>query len=220
MKPTKRRTLVLGALILPAVIGGATIGYGLRLDLPDVEALDRYTPPLNTRVLARDGSTIGSFGEQRRTLLAQKDIPKMFTQALIAVEDASFYEHSGLDFKGIARAAWHDLTSLSFAQGASTITQQLSRNLFLKPDKTPRRKLEEMLLAIEIEKRYSKDEILRMYCNQVYMGHGRYGLEAASQFYFGKHAGMVAAHDPDTNDAETQCVPSYGLHHRPGTPDS
>jgi penicillin-binding protein 1A len=189
MKRLQRRTLVLGALILPAAIGGATLGYGVRLELPDVESLDRYTPPLNTRVLARDGSTIGSFGEQRRTLLAQKDIPKVFTQALIAVEDKSFYDHGGLDFRAIARAAWHDLTTLSFAQGASTITQQLSRNLFLKPEKTPRRKFEEMMLALEIEKRYSKDEILRMYCNQVYMGHGRYGLEAASQFYFGKRAG-------------------------------
>jgi penicillin-binding protein 1A len=188
MSRTQRRTLLLGALILPAAIGGATLGYGLKLDLPDVEALDRYTPPLNTRVLSRDGATIGSFGEQRRTLLAQKDIPKLFAQALVAVEDASFYEHSGLDFRGIARAAWHDVTTMSFAQGASTLTQQLSRNLFLKPDKTPRRKLQEMLLAVEIEQRYSKDEILRMYCNQVYMGHGRYGLEAASQFYFGKHA--------------------------------
>ncbi len=188
MSRLKRRTLLLGALILPALIGGVALGHGLRLDLPDVEALDRYTPPLNTRVLARDGATIGSFGDQRRTLLSQREIPKVFLQALVAVEDSHFYEHGGIDLKGIARAAWHDLTTLSFQQGASTLTQQLSRNLFLKPDKTPRRKLQEMLLAMEIEKRYSKDEILRMYCNQVYMGHGRYGLEAASQFYFGKHA--------------------------------
>ena len=191
MSRTKRRTLILGAVILPAAIGGLAFGHGLKLDLPDVEALDRYTPPLNTRVLARDGATIGSFGEQRRTLLAQKDIPKVFLQALVAVEDAHFYEHGGLDFKGIARAAWHDLTTLSFQQGASTLTQQLSRNLFLKPDKTPRRKVQEMLLAMEIEQRYSKDEILRMYCNQVYMGHGHYGLEAAAQFYFGKNAGEL-----------------------------
>ena len=170
------------------MIFGAALGRGLKFDLPDVGALDRYTPPLNTRVLARDGTTIGSFGEQRRTMLAQRDIPKLFTQALVAVEDSNFYKHQGIDFYGIARAAWHDVTTMSFEQGASTITQQLSRNLFLKPDKTPRRKVQEMLLAIEIEKRYSKDEILRMYCNQVYMGHGRYGLEAASQFYFGKHA--------------------------------
>ena len=188
MSRNQRRTLVLGALVLPAVIGGATLGYGLKLDLPDVAALDRYTPPLNTRVLSRDGATIGSFGEQRRTLLAQKDIPKVFTQALIAVEDSSFYQHGGLDFRGIARAAWHDVTTMSLAQGASTITQQLSRNLFLTQDKTARRKVQEMLLALEIEQKYSKDEILRMYCNQVYMGHGRYGLEAAAEFYFGKHA--------------------------------
>ncbi len=188
MSRLQRRTLVLGALILPAALGGLALGHGLKLDLPDVEALDRYTPPLNTRVLAREGTTIGSFGEQRRTLLAQRDIPKVFLQALVAVEDSNFYEHGGLDFKGIARAAWHDLTTMSFQQGASTLTQQLSRNLFLKPDKTPRRKVQEMLLAMEIEQRYSKDEILRMYCNQVYMGHGRYGLEAAAQFYFGKHA--------------------------------
>ena len=188
MSRSQRRTLVLGALLLPAAIGGVALGHGLKLDLPDVEALDRYTPPLNTRVLARDGATIGSFGEQRRTLLAQKDIPKVFLQALVAVEDSSFYDHGGIDLKGIARAAWHDLTTMSFEQGASTLTQQLSRNLFLKPDKTPRRKLQEMMLAMEIEQRYSKDEILRMYCNQVYMGHGHYGLEAASVFYFGKHA--------------------------------
>jgi penicillin-binding protein 1A len=188
MSRLQRRTLLLGALLLPAAIGGAALGRGLKLDLPDVEALDRYTPPLNTRVLAHDGSTIGSFGEQRRTLLAQKDIPKVFLQALVAVEDSHFYEHGGIDMKGIARAAWHDLTTMSFQQGASTLTQQLSRNLFLKPDKTPRRKLQEMLLAMEIEQRYAKDEILRMYCNQVYMGHGHYGLEAASQYYFGKHA--------------------------------
>jgi len=191
MSRLQRRTLVLGALLLPAALGGLALGHGLKLDLPDVEALDRYTPPLNTRVLARDGATIGSFGEQRRTLLAQKDIPKVFLQALVAVEDANFYEHGGLDFKGIARAAWHDVTTLSFQQGASTLTQQLSRNLFLKPDKTPRRKVQEMLLAMEIEQRYSKDEILRMYCNQVYMGHGHYGLEAAAQFYFGKQAGEL-----------------------------
>ena len=188
MSRTKKRTLVLGAVLLPALIGGASLGYGLKLDLPDVEALDRYTPPLNTRVVARDGSTIGSFGDQRRTLLASKDIPKSFEQALVAVEDSHFYEHGGVDIKGIARAAWHDLKTMSLDQGASTITQQLSRNLFLTPAKTAKRKVQEMMLAIEIERRYSKEEILRMYCNQVYMGHGRYGLEAASQLYFGKHA--------------------------------
>jgi hypothetical protein len=208
MSRTKKRTLVLGALLLPAVIGGAGLGYGLKLDLPDVEALDRYTPALNTRVVARDGSSIGSFGDQRRTLLAQKDIPKNFEQALVAVEDSHFYEHGGVDVKGIARAAWHDLTTMSFAQGASTITQQLSRNLFLTQAKTAKRKLQEMMLALEIERRYSKEEILRMYCNQVYMGHGRYGLEAAAQLYFSKHA-------PELNLPEAALL--AGLVQRPET---
>jgi penicillin-binding protein 1A len=192
MSRTQRRTLVLGAILLPALIGGASLGYGLKLDLPDVDALERYTPPLNTRVLAKDGSPIGSFGEQRRTLLSQKDLPKVFVQALIATEDSHFYEHGGIDVRGILRAALHDATSLSFQQGASTLTQQLSRNLFLGREKTAKRKIQEILLAMEIERRYSKEEILRLYCNQVYMGHGRYGLETASEFYFDKHASELS----------------------------
>jgi penicillin-binding protein 1A len=175
-------------LVAASAAAGAALALGLKSDLPDVRALESYTPPLNTRVLARDGSTIANYGEQKRILLSHEEIPDVFRKAVVAVEDASFYEHGGIDFRGIARAAWHDLLTLSLEQGASTLTQQLSRNLFLKPEKTVRRKVQEMLLALEIERRYTKDEILRMYVNQVYMGHGRYGLEAASQFYFGKHA--------------------------------
>ncbi len=188
MPRIRMRYVVLAALLVPAALVGTTLGYGLQSDLPDVRSLETYTPPLSTRVLARDGSPVGSFGEQRRILLAHKDIPKVFEDALVAVEDSNFYHHSGIDLKGIARAAWHDLTTLSLQQGASTLTQQLARNLFLKPEKTARRKIQEMLLALEIERVYSKDDILRMYCNQVYMGHGRYGVEAAAQFFFGKHA--------------------------------
>lgn len=184
----RRFAVVLSVLAFLSVATGAALGVGLKLDLPDVRALEAYTPPLNTRVLARDGSVIASYGEQRRTLLAHGEIPEVFQKAVVAVEDSEFWSHGGIDFRGIARAAWHDLRTMSLEQGASTITQQLSRNLFLKPEKTVRRKFQEMLLALEIERRYSKQEILRLYVNQVYMGHGRYGLEAASQFYFGKHA--------------------------------
>jgi penicillin-binding protein 1A len=184
----RKRWIVLGAILLPSVLLGASLGVGLKMDMPDVAALESYTPPLNTRVLAMDGTALASFGEQRRILIGYKDIPKVFEQALVAVEDANFYNHNGIDLQGIARAAWHDLTSMSFEQGASTLTQQLARNLFLQPDKTMRRKLQEMKLALEIERKYSKQEILTLYCNQVYMGHGRYGLEAASRFYFAKHA--------------------------------
>ncbi len=193
--PARRRRrlpfLLLGLVLIPAAAGGAALGYGLNLDLPDVAKLENYTPPLSTRVMARDGSPLASFGEQRRMLIASRDIPKVFEQALIAVEDSNFYHHSGIDFRGILRAAWYDVSHLTLGQGASTLTQQLARNLFpdvLKPEKTARRKIQEMLLAIEIERRYTKQEILRLYCNQVYMGHGRYGIEAASRFYFGKPA--------------------------------
>ncbi len=183
--------LFVGLVTVPAVVTGVTLGYGLKFDLPDVKKLENYAPPLSTRVLARDGTPLASFGEQRRTLVPYKDIPRVFEQALIAVEDSNFYHHSGIDFRGILRAAWHDLTNLTLEQGASTLTQQLARNLFpdvLKPEKTAHRKFQEMLLAFEIERRYTKQEILRLYCNQVYMGHGRYGIEAASRFYFGKPA--------------------------------
>lgn len=184
-----RRSAILGgAFTLSAALGGAAAGASLRFDLPDVRALADFKPPLATRVLARDGSTVASFGEHRRILLRYADIPKRFERALIAVEDKNFYRHAGVDLAGIARAAWHDLRTMSLEQGASTITQQLARNLFLQPDKRWRRKLQELLLALEIEKQYSKQEILEMYCNQVYMGHGRYGLEAAARFYFGKTA--------------------------------
>lgn len=175
-------------LALLGGVGGAALGFGLKVDLPEIRALESYTPPLSTRVVAREGQLLASFGEQKRILLASRDVPEVFKKALVATEDSRFYEHSGVDINGIARAAWHDLKTMSLAQGASTITQQLARNLFLAPEKTARRKFQEILVALEIEKHYSKEEILTLYANQVYMGHGRYGLEAASQFFFGKHA--------------------------------
>jgi penicillin-binding protein 1A len=185
-KPRRRwKFLLLGLVVVPAVLSGTVLGYGLKFDLPDVRKLEDYTPPLSTRVFAADGTPLASFGEQRRILVGYGEIPKTFEQALVAVEDSSYYHHHGIDLRGILRAAWHDVSTFRLEQGASTLTQQLARNLFLKPDKTLRRKLQEMLLAMEIERRYSKQEILRLYCNQVYMGHGRYGLEAAARFYFG-----------------------------------
>ena len=180
--------IVVSAIVVTAAISGAGFGYFFQLDLPDVRALEDYTPPLMTRVLASDGSTVATFAEERRVLIEYPDIPTDFRNAIIATEDARFLEHTGIDFHGIVRAAWHDLLQLRLAQGASTITQQLARGLFLHPEKLWRRKLQEMVLALEIERNYSKQEILKFYCNQVYMGHGQYGLEAASRYYFGKQA--------------------------------
>jgi len=180
--------LLLGALVLLAAVCGASLGYFMRFDLPDVRALEDYRPPEMSRVLAADGSQVGTFAEERRILIRYGEIPPVFQRALIATEDANFYGHTGIDFKGIARALWRDVSSMSLAQGASTLTQQLARNLFLHPDKTIRRKLQEAFLALEIERQFTKQEILGFYCNQIYMGHGRWGLEAAARYYFGKTA--------------------------------
>jgi penicillin-binding protein 1A len=179
---------LLGGVLLLAALSGAALGYFLRLDLPDVRALEDYIPPVMSRVLAADGTEVATFAEQRRILIEYHDIPPQFLLALVAIEDSNFYRHTGIDFKGILRAAWSDLRRLRLAQGASTLTQQLARNLFLHPEKTIRRKVQEALLALEIERQYTKEEILRYYCNQIYMGHGRYGLEAASRYYYGKPA--------------------------------
>jgi len=180
--------LLLAGVTVAAVLIGVGVGYFLKLDLPDVRSLEDYAPPLMTRVLAADGTPAGTFAQERRVMIAYPDIPESFRAALIATEDSRFLEHPGVDLHGVARAAWHDLISLSLEQGASTLTQQLARGLFLTPAKVWKRKIEEMVLALEIERNYSKQEILTFYCNQVYMGHGQYGLEAAARHYFGKPA--------------------------------
>ncbi len=188
-RPQRRWPLgILAGLVLVAAIGGWSLGRYLRFELPDVNKLEDYSPPVITRVLAGDGALVDTFFEQRRMMLEFGDLPEVFKHALIAVEDANFYDHTGVDVAGVARAVWRNVTAMRRAQGASTLTQQLARNLFLTREKTFRRKFQEMLLAIEIERRYSKDEILRFYCNQVYMGHGRYGLEAAARYYLDKPA--------------------------------
>ncbi len=187
-----RRLLVLLGLVGLAGVAGASLGYFLRFDLPDVRALEDYRPPLMTSVVASDGSLLDTFAEQRRILIRYDDIPQVFRDALVASEDSSFFQHTGIDFRGIVRAAWRDIRTRSLAQGASTLTQQLAKNLFLHPEKTFRRKIQEALLALEIERQYAKEEILRYYCNQVYMGHGRYGLEAAARYYFGKPAREIS----------------------------
>ena len=183
----RRRWVVAGlALLLVAAVVGLALGVYLRLDLPAVEALENYTPPLQTRVLAADGAAVGSFGGERRTLVPYERIPDTFRNALVSIEDNDFFRHPGVDLSGIARALWRDMAHMKFEQGASTLTQQLARNLFLTRDKKLHRKVQEAMLAVEIERRYTKQEIFRLYANQVYMGHGRYGVEAAARYYFDK----------------------------------
>jgi len=189
MGKTLLRWLLVGAFIGIGV--GAVIGLVLSrfVDLPAVESLMTYRPAAATRVLARDGTILGSFAAERRIPVGAEEIPKVFRDAVISVEDANFYRHTGVDPQGIVRAALRNLLSGRWSQGASTITQQLPRSLgLLSREKKFARKVKEMLFAIEIEQRLSKDQIFTLYANQVNFGHGNYGVEAASRFYFGKSA--------------------------------
>jgi len=169
---------------------GALIGLVLSrfVDLPAVEALTSYRPAAATQVLCRDGSPLGTFASERRIPVGAEGIPKVFRDAVIAVEDANFYRHPGVDLQGILRATLRNILKRRFSQGASTITQQLARTLFLTREKVVYRKIQEVLLALQIEQRFSKDQIFTFYANQVNFGHGNYGVEAASRFYFGKPA--------------------------------
>jgi penicillin-binding protein 1A len=179
---------VISASILLAIIAGSSLGYVLTTDIPEVQHLQDWRPAVMTTLYSADGEILHQFGAEKRIIVALDQISETFLNALIATEDAHFYSHVGIDPVGIARAIITDIIRLKKAQGGSTITQQLARSLYLKPEKTIRRKLQEMLLALQIEKTFTKDEILNFYCNQVYMGHGRYGVEAASRYYFGKPA--------------------------------
>ncbi len=155
-------------------------------DLPTFDSFQDYQPSLVSRVYADNGEIIGQFFIERRLYTSIDQIPKTLTQAVIAVEDTRFLEHPGLDIVGIARAAWTNLKRGGRVQGASTITQQLARALFLSPERTYTRKIKELLLAIKMEWVLSKDQILEMYLNQIYFGHGAYGIAAATLTYFDK----------------------------------
>ena len=171
---------------------GGTAWY-LSIDLPDVEKLHSHQPSLVTRVYADDGTTIGQFFVERRILTPLEEIPRELRQAVIAVEDARFMEHGGLDVFGIVRAFLTNLEALQIRQGASTITQQLARSVFLTPERSYTRKIKEAILAIHIEKTLSKDKILELYLNEIYFGHGAYGVAAAAQTYFSKDISTLSA---------------------------
>lgn len=176
---------LVGALFIGIFLGAL---LAVTQNLPQVESLQTYEPSSVTRILADDGRPVRSFFVERRIPIPLQEIPDKLIKAVISVEDTRFYSHFGLDVKGILRALWRDITSMRVVEGGSTLTQQLSKVLFLTPEKTFIRKIKEAVLAINIERRYSKNEILSMYLNQIYLGEGAYGVEAAARTYFGKHA--------------------------------
>src|SRR5436190_105331 len=181
-------SLVFVFLLCLSIALGATAGvlFVYNSDLPQVNSLEDRHPSLITEVRSDDGQVIGSFALERRIIVTYDEIPDVVKNAITSVEDQNFFSHWGIDIYGIARAGLKDLMAGRWVEGGSTLTQQLSKNLFLTPERNLRRKIQEAMLAIQIERRYSKPEILTMYCNLHFMGHGQYGFAAAADFYFGK----------------------------------
>ena len=188
------RILALGlASAVLAALGGALTWYWLDATLPDVFSLQGYREIAkeSSRVVAASGEVIAIFGEEIRTVVPSERLPKVMRGAMVCAEDAAFYSHPGLDLLGVARAIWTDIVRGRYAQGASTITQQLAKTRFLDRQKTVTRKLKELVLARKLEQKLNKDEILTLYLNEVYFGHGRYGAEEAARYYFGKSVSQV-----------------------------
>jgi penicillin-binding protein 1A len=182
--------VVFGLLVLLAALVGVSSGLFLVYsnDLPQVEQLEHYRPSSVTDLYDDHSRVIGSFALQRRVVANYEDYPQVLRDALISVEDKDFAKHSGVNVWRVVGAAYRDFVSGGKVQGASTLTMQLSRNLFLTPDRTFHRKIQEVLLAIQIERRFTKPQIFTLYANQIFLGHGVYGFEAASRYYFSKPA--------------------------------
>jgi penicillin-binding protein 1A len=185
LKRSRAPLLVAGSIMMGSLVG-ALMAIGS--DLPQVEQLEELKPNIVTQVFAADGSILGEFAIEKRVIIRYEDIPDVLRNAIIATEDENFFNHIGINLWRIPGAVWANFRSGRKNQGFSTLTMQLSRLLFLSPQKTYERKLREILLALEIERRFTKKEIFTLYCNLVNFGHGNYGVEAASRFYFGKSA--------------------------------
>ncbi len=179
-----------GLLVLLAAAAGAISGMVLvySTDLPQVTELEQYRPSTITELYDDQDRVIGQFALQRRVIDKYDDFPKVLRDAIISTEDKDFESHWGVDVWRVFGAAYRDVAVGSRAQGASTLTMQLSRNLFLSPDRNFRRKMQEVMLAIQIERRFTKPQIFTLYANQIYLGHGVYGFEAGANYYFGKKA--------------------------------
>jgi penicillin-binding protein 1A len=208
-----RRWLLLPAAALAGaiLIGIGVLGFVLLLtypNLPSVSSLTEYQPKIPLRVYTADGVLIGEFGEERRSFVKIEEVPILMQQSILAAEDERFYQHTGVDYMGVLRAAYSNLVARGRAQGASTITMQVARNFFLSREKTLTRKLYEALLAFKIESSLSKDQILELYINQIYLGQRAYGFAAAGQVYFGKTLDQL-------NTAETAML--AGLPKAPST---
>ena len=194
-KMSSRRS-VLGIIIVvflvffvgAALVGSSLLYYLLLKELPSIAALKDYRPSITTRVYADNGELIDEFFLEDRKVIKYEDIPKIVIQAFVAAEDARFFQHKGFDMQSMSRAFFKNLEAGRIVQGGSTITQQVAKVLYLSPERRYMRKIKEALLAYKIDKYLTKEEIITLYLNHIYLGHGTYGIEAASQGYFGKSA--------------------------------
>ncbi len=191
---------LLGALIGVPLVGAicaamlVVVALLLANDrLPSIDALVEYRPKVPLRIYTADGQLIGEFGEERRSVVHISEVPAVLRNAILAAEDARFFEHAGVDVVGIARAALTNFVSGGREQGASTITMQVARNFFLSSEKTYTRKIYEILLALRIEESLSKQQILEVYINQIFLGKRAYGFASAAQIYFGKPLSALSA---------------------------
>jgi len=188
--------LALGALGA-AIVVGVFWHYGSDPELPHIESLSEFRPKQATRIATPEGKVVGEIYEQRRTFLPFEQLPETLVQAFVAAEDSNYWEHEGIDYMGMARAVVVNIKAGEKRQGASTITQQVVKTFLLSPERTFKRKFQEIILARRLEQALSKEEILTLYLNQIYLGHGRYGVEEAARYYFGKgvadlHVGEMA----------------------------
>jgi len=184
--------------MVAAIVASLTFGGGLGVfyahsdDLPWIDSIKDYKPSQATIVYSDDDRVLGRFTLEKGVPVPLAKIPKFLKDGIVAVEDARFYSHHGIDIQGITRAFWVDVFSMSLKEGGSTITQQVAKNLFLTPEKSIKRKVKEMMLAIKMEKQLTKEEILDLYLNRIYFGHGVYGVEMAARTYFGKHVSELS----------------------------
>ena len=194
------------ALFVTAALLGTLSGvlFAYSDDLPEVSALDNYSPNTITRVIGKDGQLVGEFAVERRVVIHYNDIPANLRQAILSAEDGDFFQHTGFSIPRMVLALIRDVASRGRSPGGSTITQQLTRNMFATNvgfsigDRSWERKIKETLVAMRIEKRYTKEEIFTFYANQIYFGHGAYGVEAAARLYFGKPAKDLALEEAAT----------------------
>ncbi|MGH8800803.1 MAG: transglycosylase domain-containing protein, partial [Casimicrobiaceae bacterium] len=177
-------SVIVGLGVVGALLGGFVVAL-LWPTLPSLGALADYQPKIPLRVVSADGDLLGEFGEERRAIVHIGDVPDVMKHSILAAEDERFYQHGGVDYLSVLRAALSNVTAGATQQGAGTITMQVARNFFLTREKTMSRKLREALLAYKIEANFTKDQILELYINQIYLGQRAYGFAAAAQTYFG-----------------------------------